>query len=171
MNQMGIRQSRTFLLAFALLIFNLISIQNSNFANAANLNSHCTEAQWLAGSKIKVGKVTAQCVAGPDNYYWINVKEISPDAAKAGPLERISRTKATATVTVYYVPDVVGLDANRAMSAILSAGLSPVHVYRSQGGQAGASCAMTNSGIVMGQSPRAGAQVRAHSPVQFATSC
>jgi len=142
-------------------------------ANAVALNSQCNEAQWLAGAKVKIGKTSAQCVAGPDTYYWIDVKQVSAAAANEGPLEKLRRSRVTSStvVQVAIVPDVVGLPASSAMLILQRLGLNGVRIYRSQGGQAGAECAMTNSGVVMGQSPNPGTQVRLHSPVQYVTSC
>jgi hypothetical protein len=142
-------------------------------ANATILNSHCSEAQWFAGSKVKIGKITAQCVAGPDTYYWIDIKQVSSDAAKAGPLARVQQSaiQPKSSLQVVVVPNLLGLPASSAYSLIQRSGLSGSRLYRSQGGQAGAECAMTNGGSVIGQAPNAGTVVRLHSVVQFATSC
>lgn len=151
----------------------LIASTLPSISNAAALNSSCTEGQWLAGSKVKIGKVTAQCVAGPDHYYWIDTKQVSSDAANAGPLEKKRRSPSLSQTTrpLAIVPDVVGLAASAAMTIIQRAGLSPARIYRSQGGQAGATCAMADAGVVVTQSPHAGVYVKLYSPVQIATSC
>lgn len=142
------------------------------FANAAALNSRCTAKQWYAGSKVKIGKVTAQCIAGPDDYYWIDVRQVSRDAAKAGPLEKAQMAPAAKPVLqVAIVPSVIGLSRSQAMSMIQRAGLIGVGVYGSQGGQAGAACSMANAGVVISQSPSSGSRVKKKSQVQFLTSC
>ncbi len=70
----------------------IISSSSLTSAYPDSLNSKCTESQWLNGSKVKFGTTTAQCVAGPDAYYWIDIKQISSSASKEGPLEKKRRT-------------------------------------------------------------------------------
>jgi beta-lactam-binding protein with PASTA domain len=162
------------------LAYVMTSITFSLPADAAALNSTCSEKDWLKGTVKVFGKTKAQCVAGPDNYYWIALKNISPDARVAGPNENKRRSNQSSAKSqsntsnapkTTRVPNIMGFRTSIAESTLRSYGLRSSHVYRPQGGQAGANCAMTNSGVVTGMSIRPGTVVAVNTIITFATDC
>lgn len=149
-------------------------------ALGVSLNSTCSEKDWLKGTVKSFGKTKAQCVAGPLDYYWIALKDISGDARAAGPNESKRRldqsgpstqAKSSKTAQLTRVPNIMGLRTSAAQSALQSYGLRFSHVYRPAGGQAGANCAMTNGGVVIGMSIRPGTVVPIYTTLTFATDC
>jgi len=155
----------------------LLIISFPVMAASVKVNSVCTESQWLNGSRASAGKIQVQCVAGPDNYYWIPLSQISKDAANAGPQEKIRRAATSSSSVqlsnnVTVVPNVIGFPSSAAAARIRSYGLFSSHHYSFEyGGGSNANCAMSGSPVVLEQSPAAGTRVYRNTQVIYVTEC
>ncbi|CAN2169549.1 hypothetical protein MCEMRE196_00057 [Candidatus Nanopelagicaceae bacterium] len=153
----------------------MLMITSMNTASAAKLNSRCSEIEWLKGTVVKIGGTKAQCVAGPDDYYWIAKSQISADAAVAGPQENKRRaaqkTQTTTQAQTVVVPNILGWPSNAAETKMRQSGLRTVRLVRGAGGNVQATCAMSNAGIITWMSVGPGYKVPLNTLITIHSSC
>ena len=159
-----------------LVILLTLTFSSLNTASAAKLNSRCSEVDWLKGSVVKINGVKAQCVAGPDDYYWIAKSQISADAAVAGPQENKRRaaqrkTQTTTQTQTVVVPNILGWPSTAAETKMRQAGLRTVRLVRSAGGNAQATCAMSNAGMITWMSVGPGYKVPLNTLITIHSNC